>query len=316
MVAGRSDFDRAHPSGVPALTHREPFVMPRLEGLDHVALAVRDVRASAQWYCDVLGLERLHEAAWGDTPAMVGVGGTMLALFPVRGAEPKPPPGKDVLAARHVAFRTDAQSFAEARVELRGRGIEVEFQDHGIAHSIYFRDPDGHELEITTYDLRADPVRGIHPGADVGHVHLKVSDLERAITFYREALGLEVTQRMGSSAAFLSAGGYHHHLGLNTWDSEGGPPPRAGTTGLFHAAFRYPTRPALADALRRLMAHGVRLDGAADHGVSEALYLRDPDDNGIELYWDRPGGAWPRDGAGGLAMYSRPLDVAALAALR
>ena len=234
------------------------------------------------------------------------------------GTEPKPSPGRDVLATRHVAFRTDARSFGEARTELSDRGIEVEFQDHGIAHSIYFRDPDGHELEITTYELQANPtdaidqIDAIHPGADVGHVHLKVSDLERSITFYHEALGLVVTQRMGSTAAFLSAGGYHHHLGLNTWESQGGSAPRAGTTGLFHAAFRYPTRQALADALRRLMAHGVRLDGAADHGVSEALYLHDPDGNGLELYWDRPEGDWPRDEAGGLAMYSRPLEVEGL----
>ena len=233
--------------------------MPRLAGLDHVALAVRDVRASARWYCDVLGLERYHEEEWGDHPAMVGVGGTMIALFPVQGPAPLPRPGKDVLAARHVAFRTDAAGFAEARLELSERGIAVEFQDHGLAHSIYFRDPDGHELEITTYDVDgdraddaepgagaeavADPADGIHPGADIGHVHLKVSDLERSVTFYREALGLEVTQRMGSTAAFLSAGGYHHHLGLNVWESKGGAAPAPGTTGLFHAAFRYPTWP-------------------------------------------------------------------------
>lgn len=298
--------------------------MPRLEGLDHVALAVRDVRASAQWYCDILGLERYHEEEWGDHPAMVGVGGTMIALFPVQGEAPLPPPGKDVIAARHVAFRTDAAGFEEARLELIGRGIELTFQDHGLAHSIYFRDPDGHELEITTYDLAGDPIAAvdsgppdtIHPGADMGHVHLKVSDLERSVAFYREALGLEVTQRMGSTAAFLSAGGYHHHLGLNTWESKGGPPPRPGTTGLFHAAFRYPTRLALAQALRRLMAHGTPLDGAADHGVSEALYLRDPDGNGLELYWDRPDAEWPRGDSGDLAMYSRPLDVGALSSLR
>ena len=127
--------------------------MPRLEGLDHVALAVSDVRASATWYCEVLGLERLHETEWGDFPAMVGTGGTMIALFPVKGVEPKPPPGKDVLAMRHVAFRADAANFASARGELTERGIEFEFQDHTLSHSIYFVDPDGHELEITTYDL-------------------------------------------------------------------------------------------------------------------------------------------------------------------
>jgi catechol 2,3-dioxygenase len=159
------------------------------------------------------------------------------------------------------------------------------------------------------------PPQPIDPGVVVGHVHLKVSDLERAIAFYRDALGFEVTQRMGDSAAFLSAGGYHHHLGLNTWESRGaGPAPRRAA-GLFHAAFLYPTREALAVAYVRLQARGVGLEGAADHGVSEALYLRDPDDNGLELYWDRPVEAWPRTPDGSLAMFTRPLDLAALLAL-
>jgi catechol 2,3-dioxygenase len=149
----------------------------------------------------------------------------------------------------------------------------------------------------------------IDPRVDVGHVHLKVSDLERSICFYREALGFELTQRYGGDAAFLSAGGYHHHVGLNTWESRGGPPPLPGTTGLYHVAFRYPDRAALGHALRRLEAHSVALDGASDHGVSEALYLHDPDGNGIELYWDRPSEQWPRDESGGLMMVTRPLDL-------
>ena len=149
----------------------------------------------------------------------------------------------------------------------------------------------------------------LDPRVDVGHVHLKVSDLERAVRFYSEALGFELTQRYGSQAAFLSAGGYHHHIGLNTWESRGGAPPTPGATGLYHVAFRYPDRVALAEALRRLVAHDVRLDGAADHGVSEALYLSDPDGNGIELYWDRPRDEWPRDEEGGLHMVTRPLDL-------
>jgi catechol 2,3-dioxygenase len=149
----------------------------------------------------------------------------------------------------------------------------------------------------------------IDPRVDVGHVHLKVSDLERSIAFYTQALGFELTQRYGTQAAFLSAGGYHHHVGLNTWESLGKPPPPRGATGLYHVAFRYPDRAALARALRRLVDHAVRLDGASDHGVSEALYLRDPDDNGIELYWDRPREEWPRDGAGGLRMVTGPLDL-------
>ena len=149
----------------------------------------------------------------------------------------------------------------------------------------------------------------IDPRVRIGHVHLKVADLERALRFYRDVLGFELTQRMGSSAAFLSAGGYHHHIGLNTWESQGGPPPPPGTTGLYHIAILYPERRLLADALRRLVAAGIDLDGSADHGVSEALYLRDPDDNGVELYWDRPESAWPRNPDGSLAMYTRPLDL-------
>lgn len=152
----------------------------------------------------------------------------------------------------------------------------------------------------------------VHPGVDIGHVHLKVADLDRAITFYHGVLGLEVTQRMGHSAAFLGAGGYHHHIGLNTWESRGGPPPARGTTGLYHVAIRYPDRTSLGDALRRLDRAGIRLDGAADHGVSEALYLRDPDGNGVELYRDRPREEWPRTPDGGLAMVTEPLDVEAL----
>ena len=157
-----------------------------------------------------------------------------------------------------------------------------------------------------------DNFKPIDAGVRIGHVHLKVSDLERAIAFYSGVLGFEVTQRMGGAAAFLSAGGYHHHIGLNTWQSEGGPAPAPGTTGLFHAAILYPTRAALATALRRLQAAGIDLDGAADHGVSEALYLRDPDDNGLELYWDRPPERWPRTPSGELAMFTRRLDLASL----
>ncbi len=154
----------------------------------------------------------------------------------------------------------------------------------------------------------------LDPQVRVGHVHLKVADLERALGFYRDTLGLEVTQRLGDGAAFLSAGGYHHHIGLNTWESAGGPPPAPGTTGLYHIALVYPTRAALADALRRLLAAHIPLEGASDHGVSEALYLRDPDGNGVELYWDRPRDRWPRAADGGLAMYTRRLDLDGLLA--
>jgi len=149
---------------------------------------------------------------------------------------------------------------------------------------------------------------------DVGHVHLKVADLERALGFWRDVLGFEETGRWGEQAAFLSAGGYHHHIGLNTWESLGGPPPPPGTTGLFHAAIRFPDRATLADALRRVLAAGIRLDGASDHGVSEALYLRDPDGNGVELYRDRPRDEWPTTDDGHLAMVTLPLDLAGLLA--
>jgi catechol 2,3-dioxygenase len=153
------------------------------------------------------------------------------------------------------------------------------------------------------------PSRPVDPGVRIGHVHLKVSDLERALEFYCGVLGFEMTQRYGTQAAFLSAGGYHHHIGLNTWESLGGSPPPAGTTGLYHTAILYPTRRALADALRRVLDAGIRPDGASDHGVSEAIYLRDPDDNGVELYWDRLPEAWPRTSQGELAMFTRRLDL-------
>jgi catechol 2,3-dioxygenase len=154
--------------------------------------------------------------------------------------------------------------------------------------------------------------RPVEPGVRIGHVHLKVADLDRALGFYCGVLGFELKQRYGGQAAFVAAGSYHHHIGLNTWESRGGSPPAAGTTGLYHVAILYPTRAALADALRRLRAVGIALTGASDHGVSEALYLDDPDGNGVELYWDRPEAAWPRTAEGNLAMFTRRLDLDAL----
>jgi len=151
--------------------------------------------------------------------------------------------------------------------------------------------------------------RPLHPKVGIGHVHLKVADLDRALAFYRDVLGFELTQRLGRQAAFLSAGGYHHHIGLNTWESQGGSPPHPGATGLYHLAILYPTRVELADALRRLIDAGIPLEGASDHGVSEALYLRDPDGNGVELYWDRPKEQWPRTPDDGLNMVTNPLDL-------
>jgi catechol 2,3-dioxygenase len=161
-------------------------------------------------------------------------------------------------------------------------------------------------------DTVSDGVASIDPRVRIGHAHLKVADLDRSLRFYCGVLGLEVTQRYGSQAAFISAGGYHHHIGLNTWESLGGSPPPAGTTGLYHVAILYPTRQSLGEALRRLSAAEISLDGASDHGVSEALYLRDPDENGVELYWDRPREAWPRTPAGDLSMYTRSLDLESL----
>lgn len=154
----------------------------------------------------------------------------------------------------------------------------------------------------------------IHPQTVIGHVHLKVSDIERAVKFYTEVLGLEVQQRWGNSAAFLSAGGYHHHIGLNTWESRGAAPPPRRSTGLYHFAILYPNRKELARVFKRLLDHEWPIDGASDHGVSEAIYLRDPDGNGIEIYCDRPLEEWPRDPDGKLAMHNAPLDLAGLLA--
>ena len=169
--------------------------------------------------------------------------------------------------------------------------------------------------DSTVIDTKAKEqflARPVDPGTKIGHVHLKVADLERALAFYCGVLGFELTARYGTQAAFISAGGYHHHIGLNTWESRGGKPPPPGSTGLFHTAILYPTRAALADALRRLIAAGIPLDGASDHGVSEALYLRDPDENGVELYWDRPKDKWPTNPDGSLNMFTKWLDVEGL----
>jgi catechol 2,3-dioxygenase len=170
--------------------------------------------------------------------------------------------------------------------------------------------PSGYAHGVEASTEAAPVAAAIDPRVDIGHVHLKVADIERALGFYCGVLGFELQQRYGDQAAFVSAGGYHHHIGLNTWESKGGSPPPRGTTGLYHVAIRYPDRRALADALSRLGKAGIHLDGASDHGVSEALYLRDPDDNGIELYRDRPREEWPRQAEGqDLAMVTAPLDL-------
>lgn len=168
---------------------------------------------------------------------------------------------------------------------------------------------DANQAPMIAAELTPQP---IDPRVAIGHVHLKVADLDRALAFYCGVLGFELKQRYGSEAAFVAAGGYHHHIGLNTWMSKGGSPPPRGSTGLFHVAILYPTRASLADALRRLIEARVPLQGASDHGVSEALYLADPDGNGLELYRDRDAAEWPRDAEGNLAMDTRPLDLEAL----
>lgn len=164
-------------------------------------------------------------------------------------------------------------------------------------------------MSISEQDITTPAESSIHPDTQIGHVHLKVSDLERSIAFYRDNFGFDLMSRYGSQAAFLSAGGYHHHLGLNTWESAGGEPPLPGSTGLYHFAILYPDRKELARALQRLIDHGVPIDGASDHGVSEAIYLHDPDGNGIEIYRDRPRSEWPLDAAGNQTMFTHRLDL-------
>jgi catechol 2,3-dioxygenase len=166
------------------------------------------------------------------------------------------------------------------------------------------------DLRMNAYNscMTSITQKPIDPGVQIGHIHLKVADLARSLEFYCGVLGFELIQQMGNQAAFISAGGYHHHIGLNTWESSGGSPPPAGSTGLYHLAILYPTRASLADALRRLQKAGIELDGAADHGVSQALYLRDPDENGVELYWDRPKAEWPME-KGKVQMFTHPLDL-------
>ena len=165
---------------------------------------------------------------------------------------------------------------------------------------------------MTTPDNPENPAKPIGPGVRIGHVHLKVADLDRSLRFYCGVLGFELMVRMGDEAAFVSAGGYHHHIGLNTWESAGGKPPPPNATGLYHVAILYPTRAELSDALKRLIRAGITLDGASDHGVSEALYLRDPDQNGVELYWDRPRDQWPHSPNGKVTLFTRPLDLNSL----
>jgi catechol 2,3-dioxygenase len=206
--------------------------------------------------------------------------------------------GFDSWSIRYVPRAENAEADRLVNRVLDGEDLEAPIE------------PGGGGVAASAPAPTADPGVGpIDPGVDVGHVHLKVADLDRALDFYCGVLGFELQQRLADEAAFISAGGYHHHIGLNTWHSRGGSPPPPGSTGLFHTAIRYPSRRSLADALRRVSEAGMRLTGASDHGVSEALYLDDPDGNGVELYWDRPRAEWPRDPDGGLAMITAPLDL-------
>jgi catechol 2,3-dioxygenase len=305
-----------------------------------VHLTVSDLQRSMDYYGTAVGLGVLERVAGSAT---LGVGSTpLLVLVEEPGARPSAGHGHTGLFhfALLVPERADLAAWlahaAQDRVALTG------LSDHFVSEALYLSDPDGHGIEIywdrprhvwegqvaermTTLPLDVDDLiatldetprqyAGLPPGTVMGHVHLRVADIDETVAFYRDVLGFELVARLGNQAAFLSAGGYHHHIGLNTWESRGGEPPPRGTTGLYHAAILYPTRAALSEALRRLSEAGVSLRGAADHGVSIAFYLDDPDRNGLELYWDRPREEWPRNADGTYAMVSDPVDMAAFMA--
>jgi len=306
-----------------------------------VSLTVSDLARSRTFYERTIGL-RATELE--DGGLALGVAGER-PLIELRGNSSAPRLNRRAPGLYHLAIlvptRLDlAQALArlaETRWPLDGAS------DHLVSEALYLSDPDGNGIEIyrdrpraewtrvgdqlqmSTLPLDLDNVVGelraatelqlaAPSGTTIGHVHLQVADLHEAEAFYHGVLGFDVMVRGYPGALFVSAGGYHHHIGLNTWESKGGVPPAPGTTGLYHLAILYPTRADLGRALKTLIDRGIRLDGAADHGVSEALYLRDPDQNGVELYWDRPRDLWPRTPTGELAMYSRPLDLASLLA--
>lgn len=325
----------------PAATGADaPRSMPPTTRMGPVRLVVADLERSVDFYRRAIGLANLDRVPAGDgagASATMGAGGRAIVVLE---EEPGAKPSRGYSGLYHVAIRVPERvdlarwlaHAARTRVPLTGAS------DHRVSEAIYLHDPDGHGIEVyrdrpreqwegrvqeamALLPLEADDLLGelgdagraafdgLPPGTDVGHVHLRVADVSAAVGFYRDVLGFELTQRYGAGAAFLAAGGYHHHVGLNVWESRGGAPPPRGATGLYHFAILYPTRAALADALRRLVEADVPLDGAADHGVSEAIYLRDPDGNGVELYWDRPAADWPRDAEGRLAMVTEPLDL-------
>jgi catechol 2,3-dioxygenase len=217
-------------------------------------------------------------------------------------------------ATRHLArYLEDSRPLPHDRRPRGYSALPGAAAAHRPAAYLLSQKPTPSRLRPHSVPLSASPYT-VPAGTDIGHTHLKVADLDRALAFYHGVLGFDITQRYGSQAAFVSAGGYHHHIGLNTWESRGGSPPPRGSTGLYHVAIRYPTQRDLAIAVRHVIDAGVPLDGAADHGVSEAIYLRDPDGNGIELYWDRPREEWPRTEGGLPFMGADPLDIGSLLA--
>lgn len=323
------------PSPAPAHVSIDPAL-----SLGPVALTVADLARSLNYYTEAIGLTVLDQS---PTAATLGVAGEPLLLLTEQpGAAEWPRGGRSYTGLYHFAIlvptRADLGRWLRHWLEL---GLPLPGQgDHLVSEALYLEDPDGHGIEIYRdrprdewrhrdghIQMATDPVdlhgvlaaadqeglpwSGLPAGTRIGHIHLQVGDIPTARTFYSDVLGFDVMAAM-PTALFMSAGGYHHHIGLNTWESLGGSPAPAGATGLYHTAILYPTRAELAGALRRVLAAGIPLDGAADHGVSEALYLRDPDDNGVELYWDRPQDEWPRTADGQLAMFTRRLDLEAL----
>jgi len=312
---------------------------PRVD-IGHVHLKVADIDRAVAYYRDALGFDLQQQL--GGQAAFLSAGGyhhhVGLNTWESAGGSP-PPPGTTGLF--HVAVRHPSrESLARALRRVLDHGIGLEgATDHGYSESVYLHDPDGSGVELfcdkprDLWPVSADGSLGtarspldldlllaeatdacgpLDPRVDIGHVHLKVADLERSLAFWRDTIGLDLRKRYSDEAAFLSAGGYHHHIAVNTWESRGGSPPPLGTTGLYHVAVRFPNRQSLAQALRRVIEAGYPLAGASDHGVSEAIYLDDPDGNGVELYRDRPREEWPRTRDGGLAMVTERLDLRAL----
>ena len=310
--------------------------------IGHVHLKVANVERAVGFWGDVLGFEL--QQMYGGQAAFLSAGGYHhhVGLNTWESVGGTPPPF-ETTGLYHVAVRhPDRASLARAVRRVLDSGIELEgATDHGYSEAVYLRDPDGNGVELSrdrpreewpfapdgslgtsrnpldVAALVAEAGEGngsLDSRVDIGHVHLKVADVERSLGFWRDTVGFELMKRYDQEAAFLSAGGYHHHIAVNTWDSRGGSPPPWGTTGLYHVAVRFPDRSALARALRRVVDGRVPLQGASDHGVSEAIYLADPDENGVELYRDRPRAEWPRTPDGRLAMVTEPLDLRALLA--